>query len=159
MRTKLTTIGYWSATTLVAIAFVLGGAIDAAHPPDSYLRGLGVTPLSGVTLSALDAFGRTESDRVAFAPAVTLGSLTVRDVLVAVSTDHAILGESVLAHAPWELDFDRSTITLGAEPWEEDANLVPIPLQHLGDGNADLLTLTVDDQPIEMLLDTGAIHG
>jgi uncharacterized membrane protein YphA (DoxX/SURF4 family) len=35
MQTKLTAIGYWGATALVAAAFILGGAVDAAHPPSA----------------------------------------------------------------------------------------------------------------------------
>src|SRR5579859_62657 len=35
MRSKLATVGYWVSTALVAAALVLGGAIDAAHPPSA----------------------------------------------------------------------------------------------------------------------------
>jgi hypothetical protein len=35
MRSKLTTIGYWTTTGVVAAACIFGGAVDLARPPDA----------------------------------------------------------------------------------------------------------------------------
>jgi hypothetical protein len=59
MRTKLTTIGYWGATGIVAAAFVLGGAIDAAHPPSAvaFLAHLGYPLYFGVLIGVWKVLG------------------------------------------------------------------------------------------------------
>ncbi|HLK39089.1 MAG TPA: DoxX family protein [Polyangiaceae bacterium] len=59
MRTKLTTIGYWGATGPVATAFVLGGAIDAAHPPSAvaFLAHLGYPLYFGVLIGVWKVLG------------------------------------------------------------------------------------------------------
>jgi uncharacterized membrane protein YphA (DoxX/SURF4 family) len=59
MRTKLTTICYWSSTGVVAAAFVLGGAVDAAHPQSAvaFLAHLGYPLYFGVLIGIWKVLG------------------------------------------------------------------------------------------------------
>src|SRR5262249_54453402 len=91
---------------------------------------------------------------------LTLGDLMVRDVPVTVTRlDGAMsrpgyLGQGILDHAPWEIDWDRGTLTLGATPWPEGPDMIVVPLRRrLG---KDMVTVQVDGHPIELELDTGS---
>jgi uncharacterized membrane protein YphA (DoxX/SURF4 family) len=59
MRSKLVTVGYWVSTALVAAAFVLGGAIDAARPPSAvaFLAHLGYPAYFGVLIGVWKVLG------------------------------------------------------------------------------------------------------
>jgi hypothetical protein len=91
---------------------------------------------------------------------LTLGDLVVRDVPVVVTRvdDPAfrsgILGQGILGHAPWEIDWDRGTLTLGATPWPEAPDTIVVPLRR--SWGRDVVTLRIDGHPVEMFLDTGA---
>ena len=91
---------------------------------------------------------------------LTLGDLVVRDVPVLVtridrlSVGGGIVGQGILGHAPWEIDWDRGTLTLGARPWPEGPETTVVPLRR--SWGLDVVTVRVDRHPIEMILDTGA---
>jgi hypothetical protein len=60
----------------------------------------------------------------------------------------------ILGHAPWEIDWDRGTLTLGATPWPEAPDVIVVPLRRRW-GGQDIVTVQVDGHPVEMILDTG----
>ena len=90
---------------------------------------------------------------------LTLGDLVVRDVPVSVTgLDHpkfhsGMLGQGILGHAPWEIDWDRGTLALGATPWPEGPDTTVVPLRRAW--GYDVVTVQVDGHPVEMILDTG----
>lgn len=92
---------------------------------------------------------------------LTLGDLVVRDVPVLVTRlddfsgqfRSGILGQGILGHAPWEIDWDRGTLTLGARPWPEGLETIVVPLRR--SWGHDVVTVQVDGHPVEMILDTG----
>lgn len=88
-----------------------------------------------------------------------LGDLVVRNVPVMVThLDNprfrsGIVGQGVLGHAPWEIDWDRGTLTLGARPWPDEPGTIVVPVARLDGG--DVVTVEIDGKPIPMELDTG----
>jgi hypothetical protein len=96
-----------------------------------------------------DSRGRTS----ALLPALNLGDLALRDVVVRPAA-LGLFGQSVLAHAPWEIDWDRGTLILDAPPWAEGTQgAVRLPLRR--DGYHDLVTMQIAGRSIDMVLDTG----
>jgi hypothetical protein len=90
---------------------------------------------------------------------LALGDLLVRDVPVFV-TDlddplfrPGILGRGILDHAPWEIDWDRGTLTLGATPWPDGPETIVVPLRR--SWLQEVVTVEVDGHRVEMILDTG----
>lgn len=120
--------------------------------PAAAFHELGLDVLRGVTVRMEDPSGRVSEREAGLVPRMSLGPLVLEDVVVALGAEPTVLGQSVLAHAPWEIDWDRGLLTLGATPWESDATFVP--LRKMGD--SDVVTLTIDGAPIDMVLDTGA---
>jgi hypothetical protein len=103
-------------------------------------------------------FGPWQVGRVGLLSSLTLGDLVVRDVPVTVIAElnpsfrSGILGQGILGHAPWEIDWDRGTLTLGATPWPEGSDAIVVPLRRLL--GWDIVTVQVDGHPIELALDT-----
>jgi predicted aspartyl protease len=97
----------------------------------------------------------------AVAPSLTIGALTASDVMVGVDTGQnpAILGQSILRRAPWEVSWERGTLTLGATPWREgDEGVQALPLRADGARNMpESVEVRVGGRPVRMLLDTGAL--
>jgi Aspartyl protease len=65
-----------------------------------------------------------------------------------------ILGQGILGNAPWEIDWDRGTLTLGVTPWPEGAGVIVVPLRRLW--GFDIVTVQVDGHSVELALDTGS---
>jgi predicted aspartyl protease len=91
-------------------------------------------------------------------PEVLLGDLAVRRVFAAaiLLAPTVIVGQSILRHAPWEIAWDRGTLTLGATPWAEGGGVAAVPLRRLARYPADEIEVRVNGRPVRMLLDTGA---
>jgi hypothetical protein len=97
--------------------------------------------------------------RLGLLSSLALGDVVVQDVPVTVTRldgsrfRSGILGQVILGHAPWEIDWDRGTLTLGATPWPEAPDVIVVPLRRrMG---VDIVTVQVDGHPVEMVLDTG----
>jgi gag-polyprotein putative aspartyl protease len=103
---------------------------------------------------------REEDARWGLLSSLALGDLVMRDVPVRVTgldlthSPSGILGQAVLGHAPWEIDWDRGTLTLGATPWPDAPDAIVVPLRRRKD--MDVVTVQVDGHPVEMVVDTGA---
>src|SRR5262249_13327799 len=72
--------------------------------------------------------------RVGLLSGLQLGDLVVRDVPVTLTElarigPPALLGQGILGHAPWEIDWDRGTLTLGAMPWPDGPETIVVPLR------------------------------
>jgi hypothetical protein len=93
-------------------------------------------------------------------PRLVLGDLVAFDAEVAVVpdvpalNDGGVIGQSLLSHFTWEIDWDRGLVTLGAAPWPRGGGTVEVPLHHMEVGMDEAL-VEVDGTPIPMLLDTG----
>jgi len=129
------------------------GATGVTLPEKTY-GALGLDPLSGVSIRTVDPSGRVLIRAAGLVPTMLLGALEVSDVVAALGDSGSVLGQSVLAHSPWEIDWDRGVLTLGATPWSEGTDTIVLPLHHEGDG--EVVTITIDGKPIDMVLDTGA---
>lgn len=128
------------------------GATGVTMPATAY-HALGLETLRGVTIRSGDPFGRILTHDAGEVPEMILGSLTVREVITALG-DAPVLGQSILTHAPWEIDWDRGMLTLGGNAWAGDARTTLIPVRHEADG--EVVRILVDGVPIDMILDTGA---
>lgn len=122
--------------------------------PEGVYGGLALEVLRGVTIRTEDPSGRVLHREAGMVPSLKLGDLLVEDVVTALGGEGNVLGQSLLAHAPWEIDWDRGVLTLGATPWSPDAETVVVPLRSEADG--EVVTMHLDGVPVDMLLDTGA---
>jgi hypothetical protein len=137
-------------------------AIDsgASYPtlPEAMAERLRLERLRGVRFKVSAHGSRTYDKQAVLLPVLEMGGLPVRSVLSSVAGDTPLVGESVLAHAPWEIDWDRGTLTLGAPVWPDDTpGVIAVALRHDGPSDTDVATLSVGGHPFDVLLDTGAV--
>ncbi len=132
------------------------GATGITLPSDTYYA-LGIDALRGVTVRMEDPSGRVLVRDAGLVPQMTLGELQLEDVVTAIGGT-PVLGQSVLAHAPWEIDWDRGVLTLGSTPWPAGGDTVIVPTRRAptGGGDAEVVTIHVGSAPIDMVIDTGA---
>jgi len=132
------------------------GASTCTIPTDLLDR-LKLVPIRA---AAVRSWGGPAAARVAWLPRLILGGLTVEQAQVAgltlpsVAGDRGVLGNSVLDSAPWEISWDRGTVTLNATPWPEGGDVRSWPLSRR-DG-VDVIDVRINGFPTRMLLDTGA---
>ncbi len=107
-------------------------------------------------------FNRPRQDaREGLLSSLALGDLVVRDVSVRATRldpgkfGSGILGQAILGHAPWEIDWDRGTVTLGATPWPDAPDVIVVPLRRTWAW--DVVTVQVDWHTVDMILDTGTL--
>jgi predicted aspartyl protease len=127
------------------------GATGVTMPTESYY-GLGLDRLTGVTVRQEDPTGRVIHRDAGLVPQMTLGPLVIEDVVTALGGGATVLGQSVLSHGSWEIDWDRGLLTLGASRWTSDATILPLRKE----GDSEVVTMTIDGAPVDMVLDTGA---
>jgi predicted aspartyl protease len=130
------------------------GATGVTLPGSTY-HSLGLDTLTGVTIRTEDALGQLLVRDAGLVPTVVLGPLVLSEVVTAIGGGSKVIGQSVLAHGPWEVDWDRGTFTLGVVPWAADAETVLVPLRRFGE--SDVVTIQVDGASVDMVIDTGAI--
>jgi predicted aspartyl protease len=104
---------------------------------------------------------RPPGTAVAVVPELALGDLVFRQLLVGISKGsptrvRGILGQSVLRQAPWEISWDRGTVTLGAQPGANAPGVHPMPLRRMERYPTDEIEVRINGQPVKMLFDTGA---
>jgi len=122
--------------------------------PDTTYGTLGLDILRGVTIRTEDPSGRVLRREAGLVPTVQLGELVVEDVVTALGGEANVLGQSILAHSVWEIDWDRGMLTLGGTPWPPGGDTVVVPLRAEADG--EVVSFQVGGVPLDMLLDTGA---
>ena len=123
--------------------------------PDTTYYSLGLDLLSGVRIRTEDARGNVLTRDAGLVPDMILGPLVLNDVVTAIGGNQHVLGQSILTHAPWEIDWDRGKLTLGAAAWPKDSEAIALPLRREGD--SDVATVEIGGVPIDMVLDTGAL--
>lgn len=128
------------------------GATGVTLPATTY-HSLGLDLLRDVRIRTEDARGHVLTRDAGLVPDLVLGPLVVNEVITAVGGDQHVLGQSILTHTPWEIDWDRGRLTLGAAPWPADG-AVSLPLRHEGD--SEIVTLDLGGVPVDLVLDTGA---
>jgi predicted aspartyl protease len=90
-------------------------------------------------------------------PELVLGDLVVRRVFVGTFPGLVgVVGQSVLRHAPWEISWDRGTITLGAAVWPTAAQVTALPLFRQQRFPLDEVEVLLNGRPFRILLDIGA---
>ncbi|MGZ3453687.1 MAG: retroviral-like aspartic protease family protein [Polyangiales bacterium] len=129
------------------------GATGVTMPGPTF-SGLGLDVLTGVTVRSEDPLGRVQVRDAGLVPQLSLGELVVEDVVTAIGGDATVLGQSVLAHGTWDIDWDRGLLTLGGDAWPEGGETTFVPLRKEGD--AEIVTVSLDGAPVEMIVDTGA---
>lgn len=127
--------------------------------PEEVARGLGIPEARRVRMLAITGATRTT---LVTAPRLTLGALVVSRIEFLVNTmagpaaELGMVGQSILARVPWEISWDRGTVTLGATPWsEEEAEVTSVPLHPFASG-VESVVARVNGRPLTMMLDTGA---
>jgi predicted aspartyl protease len=94
---------------------------------------------------------------------LTTGDLVASEVPIFVlkrstpAKDRGILGQTILGASPWEVDWDRGTLTLGAVPWRRDDATTVVPLRRSARYAHDEVTVQINGHPVQMILDTGAV--
>lgn len=130
-----------------------GTMIPAELSRDLQLTRVGALPITGV--------GGKVSAAIFLLPQMLLGAVIVERLPVAALTlsgefhDAGVLGMSVLDMAPWEISWDRGTITLNATPWPVGGEVRSWPLMRGADRD-DFVDVRVNGFPIRMVLDTGS---
>jgi Aspartyl protease len=87
--------------------------------------------------------------------------LVLERLVVAVGTmppdrhDHGILGGSTLYQVPWEISWDRGTVTLNATTWPDRGEVSSLPL-YPNDAHAVEIDGALNGVPLRMVVDTGA---
>jgi gag-polyprotein putative aspartyl protease len=132
------------------------GATGVTTPWPTY-RDLRLEALSDLQIRSEDPRGRVLVWQAGLVPVLRLGELEVREVVTALGGATPVLGQSVLSHATWEVDWDRGTLTLGAPPWASDLFAARLPLRRVGD--ADVVTVELDGVALDMVVDTGAFSS
>jgi predicted aspartyl protease len=136
---------------------VVDSGASVVSVPVATGRGLGLGDFARGEVQA--ASGRVIETFV-MASSLTVGPLSATNVLVGLDAapDPPILGQSILHHAPWEVSWDRGTLTLGATPWVEEADVQALPLAPSSAGTAlEAVEVRIGGRPVRMLLDTGAL--
>jgi len=111
-----------------------------------------------VTMIAINGAVKTP---LAMAPRLALGDLVIARVAFLVNTlagpaaDLGVLGQSVLGRMPWEISWDRGTVTLGATPWTQGGDVSVVPLEPFASG-VEMLVARVNGRRLKMMVDTGA---
>lgn len=91
-------------------------------------------------------------DESGILPRLDFGALQLRDVVVHPGPS-ATLGQSVLSHGPWEIDWGRGTLVLNAPPWPEGTpQAACVPLRR--DGFRDIVALSAGGHVFDMVVDT-----
>jgi hypothetical protein len=81
--------------------------------------------------------------------------LAVHEVVASVQDSVALLGADILAAHGWQIDLDRGTLVLGAAPWPAGPDVVAVPTR--GWRGHSIVDLRVEQTPVPLLLDTGAL--
>jgi hypothetical protein len=145
-----------------AEAAIVSASLDVAAPTPFWLKissaHAGVVLRPGKLLEPSKPDGDTvrghTSSRV---PNLLLGGVDLRDVLVTPG-EIPLVGQTVLSHGPWEIDWDRGTLTLDAPPWPVDlpgATHVPLRRQ---DG-VDIVVLDATGHSFDMALATASMKS
>jgi hypothetical protein len=135
-----------------------GVPVEGALLPPASVARLGPHYADWCVMPVPFGLGPWQVGRAGLLSSLVLGDLVVRDVPVIMTRldnrrfRSGILGQAILGHAPWEIDWDRGTLTLGATPWPEGPGVIVLPLRRRW--GLDVVTLQVDGHPIEMILDT-----
>jgi aspartyl protease len=125
--------------------------------PAGLLRELGLTELGTTKIRGVHGLLIVP---VASLPRLFLGAMAVERVPVLGLTfpselrEHGVLGQSVLDQAPWEISWDRATITWNATPWTDGGDVTAWPLVR-GDHGFDFIDARINGVAIRMELDTG----
>jgi predicted aspartyl protease len=123
--------------------------------PEGVQVDLGLRAVGHADVTTLGA--RRVSETIFVAPRFSLGDLTAADVPITASRHGgAVLGQSILRHAPWEVAWDRGTLTLGAAPWDERPEVSVVAL-HATRYLTDEIDVRIEGRLVRMLLDTGAL--
>lgn len=129
------------------------GATGVTLPATTY-HSLGLDLLRDVRIRTEDARGHVLTRDAGLVPDLVLGPLVVNEVITAVGGDQHVLGQSILSHTPWEIDWDRGKLTLGAAPWGDEPTVVSLPLRREGD--SEVVTVDLGGVPVDLVVDTGA---
>lgn len=127
--------------------------------PQDKVQALGLPHLGSSDIWGLDGYAHGE---VVSAPRLVLGDLVVSALPVFVAPEMrllqkgGVLGQQVLGRSPWEIDWDRGTLTLGATPWANAAEINTIVLRPSSRFGYDEIVVQVDGHPLPMVFDTGA---
>jgi len=131
-----------------------GATISAV--PDGLLMDLGL-PFTGHDI--VGTGGGDTTIPLASLPRLFLGGLTVERLQIGgISFPIGVLGTSVLERAPWEISWDRGTVTFNATSWPEggdigSARLIPI------EGRTYAIDVRLNDLPMRMTVDTGSMFS
>jgi hypothetical protein len=136
---------------------ILDTGSSRAMIPPHVATDLGLVPRWRTTIQS---FHEVENVPVAMVH-LTLGELAIDRVAAAIrlmsskEPERGLLGDSVLGHAPWEISWDRGTVTLGAGPWADTAASRSLAMHHIGPG-LDEVVVHINGRPLRMVFDTGA---
>jgi predicted aspartyl protease len=146
-----------------AIWLLLDSGATIGSLPTAVAAALGLVEERSATMLAVNGAARTS---LVVAPRLDLGELGVSRVAFLVNTlagpasELGLAGQSVLARMPWEIDWDRGVVTLGATTtataWADSGEVASLPLEPFRAG-VEMVTARINGRPLRMMLDTGAL--
>jgi hypothetical protein len=132
-------------------------AVAAPTPGSFWMTVSSLHPVSllheGKPFDPTDPYRHARKNEISFVPTLVLGGAPLRDVLVTAGNFNAV-GQSILSDRPWEIDWDRGTLTLDAPPWSpaSPARAVHVPLRRR-DGR-DIVEMRAAGHSFDMALAT-----
>jgi len=144
-----------------AIWLLLDSGATIGSLPTAVAADLRLIEERPATMIAVNGAARTS---LVVAPRLDLGELGVSRVAFLLNTlggpanELGVAGQSVLARMPWEIDWDRGLVTLGATatPWADSGEVTSVPLEPFA-GGVEMVTAHINGRPLRMMLDTGAL--
>jgi hypothetical protein len=124
-----------------------------AVSPD-IVQDLGLKPDGKVR--AKDIRGKTRRLPKVRLPSLAVGDLLLREVRAAIDPTHSCLGQSIVGHTPWEIDWARGRFTLGPALWPDAApDVTDVLLRNVEDEDVDVASVQVEGRAVDLVLDTG----
>lgn len=136
--------------------FYADSGSDIASVPSALARAVGAKKIGQAHVSLIE--GSEQADAVML-DELRVGELTVRHAVATISNHQpAIIGQSILKHARWEVAWDRGVLLLNAEPWPETTpGVTAIPLSPIAGFQTDSLALQINGREVRVALDTGSM--
>lgn len=136
--------------------FYVDSGSDIVSVPSALARTAGAKKIGEAHVSLIE--GSEQADAVML-DELRVGELELHHAVATISDRHpAIIGQSILKHAPWEVAWDRGVLRLNAEPWPETTpSVTAIPLSPIAGFQTDSLSLQINGRAVRVALDTGSM--
>lgn len=140
----------------VGVPFLVDSGASGNIIGESLLDQLGVKRKTYRNVIVSGASGREKFWRGGLVPKLDFGGLILEDVAFLESEDSHVIGNTVLAAFPWEVDYDRGVLVINAPAWSENDVTASFKLAERYQSGVDSTEVVLDGHETLMLVDTGA---